>query len=340
MPDLTQAPWLRRILRSGGTRSSFVRMLAVTALIFVVFSLAAPSVFLSGDNFQFIALAAPEIAVIALAMSLTMLTAGIDLSVVTVSNLSAIVAARVMIDGGGGPGAIVAGVLTAMVVALACGAVNAVLIARLEVPPILATLGSSQLFAGIALVVSQGTVIKGLPVAFTQFALTTVAGIPVIFVIMLVLAVLVAVLVERTPLGVRMRLVGANPHAADYSGIRRVVVLSSTYLISSGLAGVAGLIISSRASGANSQYGASYVLLAIVIAVLAGVDPDGGYITVPGVVIAVLALQMLGTGLHAIQDSSHVVNIAQGLLLIVMVLLNTWWPTLREHLRLRKEVAQ
>lgn len=339
MPALSELPVLGKMFRSGGTRSSFVRMIVVTVLIFTVFSVAAPTIFLSAENFQFIALASPEIAVIALAMSLTMLTAGIDLSVVAISNLSAIVAARVMIGMGGGPDAVLVGVLVALLVALACGLVNALLVARIGVPPILATLGSSQLFAGLALVVSEGTVIKGLPPMFTQFALTTVAGIPVIFVLMLLVAVAVGILVERTKLGFRMRLVGANPKAADYSGIRRARVLAATYLISSGLAGVAGLIISSRASGANSQYGASYVLLAIVIAVLAGVDPDGGYVTVAGVVIAVLALQMMGTGLLAVQDSSHIVNIAQGLLLIGMVLLNTWSPSLQERFSRRREVT-
>ncbi|WP_168582732.1 ABC transporter permease [Gephyromycinifex aptenodytis] len=317
------------LLRRMGARASFVRLIVVTALIFLTFSVLSPGVFLSGANFQYIFLAAPELAILALAISLAMLTGGIDLSVVAISNLSAIMAAHVMI----GTGSVGLGVLSALATAGACGLVNAFFIAGVGVPPILATLGTSQLFAGLALVATGGTVLKGLPTSFTAIALATFAGIPVIFWIMLVLALAVGVLVAATTLGFRMRLVGANPRAADYTGIRRARVLAATYLISSGLAGVAGLVISARATGANSQYGASYVLLAIVVAVLAGVNPDGGYITVAGVVIAVLALQMLSTGLLAVQNSAHIVNIAQGLLLVLMVLLNTWGAPLGDRLR-------
>jgi len=98
--------------------------------------------------------------------------------------------------------------------------------------------------------------------------------------------------------------------------------------MSGALGGVAGLIISARAGGANSDYGSSYVLLAVVIAVLAGVDPEGGYLTVAGVVIAAIAMQLLGAGLLSLSVSSHVVNICQGLLLVTMVLLNTWGTAL------------
>lgn len=333
MPDFTSA---RRLMRTMGGRASFGRLVFVTAVIFVVFSLVNPGVFLSGANFQYIFLSAPELALLSLAISLTMLTAGIDLSVVGTSNVAAIVAAKIMIAQG--PSSVSLAVLAALVVGIACGLLNAVLVAGLRVPPILATLGTQQLFSGLALAISGGSVIMGLPQSFTNVALTTVAGIPLIFELMLIIAVIVALIVTRTPLGLQMRLIGANPRAAAYSGIRSARVLVMTYAMSGLLAGIAGLIISSRASGANSQYGASYVLLAIVVAVLAGVNPDGGYMTVAGVIISVIALQMLATGLLSIQNSPHIVNIAQGLLLILMVAWNTWGSTLSRRLRPRAGV--
>lgn len=322
-------PSPRALLHRMGGRASFTRLVLVTAAIFMTFALVSPGVFLSGANFQYIFLAAPELTLLSLAMSLAMLTAGIDLSVVGISNVSAIVAAQMMLSGK----PVGLAIVVALVVAAACGLLNGALIAGLRVPPILATLGTQQLFSGLALVISGGTVLMGLPKSFTDVALTTVAGIPLIFEIMIVVALLVAVLVGSTALGTRMRLVGANPKAADYSGISSAKVLLTTYVITGVLAGAAGLIISSRASGANSQYGTSYILLAIVVAVLAGVNPDGGYMTVAGVVISVLALEMLATGLLALQDSPHVVTIAQGLLLIVMVLWNTWGTRLAPRRR-------
>jgi simple sugar transport system permease protein len=332
------------IVKLLGTRGSFLRLLAVSALIVIVFGALNPGVYLSGSNLQYIALATPELAILSLAIAIAMLTAGIDLSVVGIAKLSAIVAAQVLVASDGSPTWLLLGCAAGLATALGCGLVNGVLVARFNVPPILATLGTSQLFLGLALVISGGTVIKGLPSSFTDLALVTVAGIPLIFLIMLLLAGAVAVLVSRTALGFRMRLVGANPVAADYSGIRRQRVLVQAYVISGALAGVAGLIISARASGANSQYGLSYILLAIVVAVLAGVNPEGGYITVFGVVIAALAMQFLATGLLSQGVSSHLVNVAQGLLLIMMMLLSNrvvpWWSERRNRWRHQAPVSK
>lgn len=320
MPDR-----FRALLLAMGSRASFVRLLVVAVAIVVLFGILNPSVFLSGQNLQYVELASPEVAILSLAMALTMLTAGIDLSVVAIANLSGVVAALIMTDGSGSTGL---AVLAAIGTASVCGAVNGLLVGFKHVPPILATLATGQLFSGLALVASNGTVVKGLPEDFTEIALVTVAGIPLIFWIMLIVAVVIGVVVAKTPLGFWMRLVGANPTAADFSGIRRARVLLATYVMSGALGGIAGLIISARAGGANSDYGASYVLLAVVIAVLAGVDPDGGYLTVAGVVIAAIAMQLLGAGLLSLNVSSHVVSICQGLLLVTMVLLNTWGTAL------------
>ncbi|WP_216409087.1 ABC transporter permease [Arcanobacterium phocae] len=317
-----------KLLKMMGSKRSFVRLVTVTLGIFLLFSILSPSVFLSGANFQFILLASPELVLLAMAISVTMLTAGIDLSVVGISNVSAIVAAQIMISSGSEYSVPLAMAVAVSVGAL-CGLFNAALIAGLNVPPILATLGTQQLFSGIGLVLSGGSILTGLPENFTNIALINIAGIPLIFLLMGAVAVAVGVLVSKTKLGFQMRMVGANPTAADYSGINRAKVLVLTYLTSGVLAGIAGLIISSRASGANSQYGTTYILLAIVVAVLAGVDPEGGYISVAGVVIAVLTLQMLSTGLLSVQNSPHIVNIMQGALLIFIVALNAWEPRLR-----------
>lgn len=323
------------LLRQMGGRSSFLRVVVVAAAIFVVFSVLNPAVFLAPSNLQYIALSTPEIALLSMAISLTMLTGGIDLSVVGIANLSAIVCALVLSGSRGDPLTLSLGVGAAFATALTCGLINGLLIAFVKIPPILATLGTQQLFLGLALIACGGTVIKGLPATFTGFALATLAGIPLSFIVMLLAGSVLALLTAKTTLGFQMRLIGANSTAAIFSGIRVHRVLIQAYVISGALAGVAGLIISSRATGANSQYGLSYVLLGIVVAVMAGVDPDGGYITVVGVVIAALAIQALGAGLVSLNVSSHLINVAQGLLLITMMLLNTrvgpWLETQRSQ---------
>lgn len=331
-PGADKAEPIRRVLLSMGTRASFVRLVATTVLIVLLFGILEPSVFLSASNLQFLALSTPELALLSLAIALTMLTGGIDLSVVAVANLAGITGALVMTGHEGSVGRVSAGCLVALMTAGLCGLINGWVVSTLRVTPILATLGSSQLFAGIGLGISGGTVVKGLPAAFSAFATTTVAGVPLIFIVMLMIAGLTACLAARTRAGFRMRLLGANPSAARLSGFRNGRVLVLTYVCSSLIAGVAGVIISSRASGADSDYGNSYVLLGIVVAVLAGVRPEGGYLTVAGVVIAALAMQMLSTGLLGMQVDSHVVNIAQGGLLIGMMALNHYADLLRQTL--------
>jgi simple sugar transport system permease protein len=313
---------MRSLLRTMGSRGSFVRLIAITLVILVVFSILRPAVFLSASNLQFLALATPELALLSLAIALTMLTGGIDLSVVAIANVAGVVSALVMVSTDGSVGSVLAACALGMIAAGMCGLVNAFLIAFLKVTPILATLGTSQLFGGFALVLTQGTVIKGLPDAFTAIATSTLLGIPVIFIVMILIAACVGLLLSRTALGFRMRMLGANPVAARFSGFANGRLLVATYVFSAFLSGIAGLVISSRASGANSDYGTSYILLGIVVAVLAGVNPEGGYMTVAGVVIATLTLQLLSTGLLGINVSSHVVNIAQGILLIAMMALN------------------
>lgn len=327
------------LLRLMGTRSSFVRLIVITAVIVVVFSTLRPTVFLSASNLQFLGLATPELAILSLAIALTMLTGGIDLSVVAIANVAGVTSALMLTGRSDEPGLVLAASALGLVAATACGLINGVIVAYLRVTPILATLGTWQLFAGIALVLTGGTVIKGLPDSFTSVATATVAGIPVIFLLMLVVAAVLALMLTRTSLGFRMRMLGANEVAAKFSGFKNTRILVITYAISGLLAGVAGLMISSRASGANSDYGTSYILLGIVVAVLAGVDPYGGYMTVAGVVIATLTLQLLSTGLLGLNISAHIVNIAQGSLLIGMMALNFYGGSLARHSRRLWRVA-
>lgn len=327
---------MQQMLGVMGSRASFTRLITITALIVIFFSIAAPDVFLSSSNLTFLALSVPELTLLSLAIAVAMLTGGIDLSVVAIANMAGIVAALTMRGSSGGFLDVAIAVIAGMLAAVVCGILNGVIIASLRVTPILATLGTSQLIAGAGLVLSNGSVITGLPDQFSAIATATVAGIPLIFILMILAAIVIALIVTRTSLGMRMRLLGANSTAAKFAGIKVGRVTVATYVISAALSGLAGLIITSRASGANSEYGASYLLLAIVVAVLAGVNADGGYITVAGVVIAALALQLLSTGLLGLQISAYIVNIAQGLLLILMMTLNHYGDRIASKLRPRR----
>ncbi len=307
---------------------SLSRLALLVVLLLVSFSLASPN-FLTVLNFQSMGFQVAEIGILSLAITLSMLTGGIDLSIVSTANLCAITTAK-MFAATGAAGAtgskgtllMVLCVVAGMAVGTVGGVLNGLLVTRVGITPILATLGTLQLYNGIAIIWTGGAALYGFPDAFLNLGSFYVARIPIPVVILVVAALGTAVFVNRTGLGLRLRLVGANPTAASYSGLNNNRVLMSTYVASALLASIAGIVISARSASANADYGASYVLLAIVIAVLGGVNPMGGYGTVTGVVLAAFALQFVASGLNMLGANQFLYNVAQGIILIGAMALN------------------
>ncbi|WP_223158885.1 ABC transporter permease [Microcella alkalica] len=314
------------IARASANRKTG-RMVVALLLAFSIFAIANPRVFLNPLNLQNIGVTAPEIGIIAIAMMLAMLTGGIDLSLVAIANLSAITVVSLYSGIAANDPAlaesltvpiIVAGVL----VGIGCGMLNGVLVSVIGITPILATLGTMQILNGIAIVTTGGSTLYGAPESLASFGRSGLGPVPVLFVVFLVVAVLVALLVSTTPLGRKIQLEGANPVAARYSGISSRSVLMSTYTIGGALAGVAGVLFLARNPTASADYGASYVLLVIVIAVLGGTNPNGGFASVAGVVLATLTLQIVSSGFTALRLSSYEYAIAQGVILIAVMVLD------------------
>jgi simple sugar transport system permease protein len=284
----------------------------------------------------------PEIALLALGVMLAMLTAGIDLSVVSISNLAALSTSYLLVtqvgEGGGNVYFwIVVSILIGMFVGLLAGFANGAIIAGIGVTPILATLATLTLYNGIAVGLRNGQSITGLPEEFVAIGNGSLFGVPMPMVILLVAAIGVAIYINRTGLGMQSVLVGANETAANYSAIGVKKVLYMTYTLSGGLSALAGLIIASRSASANPDYGASYVLLAIVIVVLGGVNPYGGFGTVTGVILATVVLQMVASGFNALRFSQFFYQLAQGFVLIAVMVLNTYLD--RRRLKAKKDKA-
>jgi simple sugar transport system permease protein len=328
--DAVDSRWAELVSRVHVARTTR-RMLALVVISFALFAAMAPHVFLSAINLQNIALATPEIGVLAIAVMLAMLTGGIDLSLVAIANLSAITMSTmyttlVATDPARAESMMPVIVLAGVLVGLAAGAVNGVLVSVVGITPILATLGTMQIYNGIAVAWTGGTTLYGAPSALTSVGTSTLAGIPVLFLAFVLVAAGVGALLNRTPLGLKVRLQGANPTAAHYSGIRGRSVLMRTYLLAGLLGGIAGVLFLARNPTASADYGASYVLLIIVIAVLGGTNPNGGYATVLGVVLAALTLQIVSSGFTAVRLSAYEYAIAQGVILVaVMVLDQVRW---------------
>lgn len=304
------------------------RMAVLLICTFAFFAALKPSVFLNPLNLQNIGVATPEIGLLALAVMVAMLTGGIDLSVVAIANATAITISTLytMFSSGGenatGPLTTVLIVLAALLVALVLGVFNGILVSIVGITPILATLATWQVYNGLALVWTGGVTISGAPPGLVSMGSATVAGVPVLMVIFVVVAAVLAVIINRTPLGKKIQLQGSNPVATRYSGINTRSTLMLTYIVSGMLAGIAGVLFISRNPSASADYGASYILLAIVIVVLGGTNPNGGFATVLGVVLAALTLQVVSSGFTALRLSAYEYAIAQGVILIAVMILD------------------
>jgi simple sugar transport system permease protein len=265
----------------------------------------------------------PEYGLLSLANMLAMITGGFDLSVVSIAILSGVVAgvilshyAAIALPVGI---TIVLAVVAAMVVALLCGAVNGILIAYAGVPAIIATLGTNALFIGIAIIITKGAGIIGFPNAFLFIGNGNILGIPTQFLIFIVAALLVGLLLTKTSQGLSMYLLGSNPLVARFSGIKNELVLVKTYLASSALCAVSAIIIISGVDSVRPGYGAQYLLLSVLIVVVGGTDPKGGFGTVLGVVLAIFVVQVLQSGLNILGFSAFFMQTAWGLLLLLLV---------------------
>jgi len=317
------------------------QLLAITIGTLLVFSILSPNIFFSPNNFKSMSYQVPEIAILSIAVMLSMLTGGIDLSIVSISNAAALVAAYVMRSKSDTTGTeslmwILIACVLGIIVGLIAGGINSILIAKLDVTPILATLATMTLFNGIAIGMTDGVSVSGLPEQFMRVGNGTFFGIPTPFVLMVIIAVAVGLWINKTTLGLKIFLVGTNRKAAQYSVMGDRKVIAWVYLASGFLSALAGLIIASRTSAASPDFGSSYILLAIVIVVLGGFNPMGGFGTVTGVILATVVLQMVSSGFNALRFSQFLYLAAQGGVLIFVMILNV----VLENRRVNKSISK
>lgn len=243
------------------------------------------------------------------------ITAGsgnIDLSIAYVMTFGGFVGLRVM---GGDNGSLVPGVLAAAACGLVAGAVNAIAIQVVRVPPIVATLSVGfVLLSGSQVLAHQGSFAPS--PALAGFTSARVIGIPWIVVVGVLAAVLAALLLHRTAYGRRLQATGQSEPAATLAGIRTGRVSGSTYLISGAAAGVAGVLLASYAGGASVDIASTYQLGSIIVVVLGGSLIAGGVSNVSGVWGAALFLTLLVTMLNVLHVSTAWQFVVEGLLII------------------------
>ncbi|MGA0889319.1 MAG: ABC transporter permease, partial [bacterium] len=299
------------------------RLAIIAVVVFALMGILSPERFLSEQNLTSMAFQFPEFAILALAITLVMMTGGIDLSVVGIANLSAVVAALILTEFAGPDLPLQASLLwlgfalgASLLIGAMVGLLNGTLVAFLGLPPILATLGSGLVFTGFAIALTGGSAVMGFPEVVAWIGNSQMLGLPTPLLIFIMLAVALHFLMTRTAFGIRISMFGTNPLAALYAAVDVKGMLLKVYMLSGLFASVAGMVIMSRANSAKADYGSSYLLLSVLIAVLGGVNPYGGYGRVVGVVLAVLSMQFLSSGLNMLQVSNFARELIWGALLL------------------------
>lgn len=295
------------------------------ALLATVLSRGA---FMSVDNWQSMATQLPELGLLGLCILITMVSGsgGIDLSVVATANLAAITAG--LLSRGRYPDPDAANLpftltflAVALLVGLACGLINGVLVSRFRFAPILATLGTSLAFQGVGYALTGGSAVIGFSTGIQNLGLGTLGPVPVPLIIYLAVAGLLAWVLNNTSYGLRLYLMGTSSKAAHFAGIDNGRVLLTTYALAGTLAAVSGIIFGARANSIKVDYGSSYLLIAILIAVMGGVNPAGGAGRVIGLVLATTALQFLSSSLNLLGLSNFLKDFTWGLLLLLSIAL-------------------
>lgn len=316
------------------------RLVFMTVIWLVFMAITKFDKFYTIANFQTIAGKFPEFGIMSLGAMLCMITGGIDLSSVGVANLTSILMALYMRsragESGHVSGVIVLEVLVfAAVIGCAAGALNGVLISKIHIPPILATLGVNQLLTGIALVVTNGKAVSDIPIDYSaiinQKLLKVVPGkrgtvqglIPVQLLFFVAAALLVWFLLARTSYGKKLYLMGTSENVARFSGLKVDQLLIKTYALSGILAALGGMIMLANYNSARSDYGSVYTLQCILIVVLGGVSPTGGKGRISGVMLSIILLSLLEAGINRFpQISSYYITLIWGAVLLLVMVLN------------------
>lgn len=313
-----------------GRKQYIVALLGLGILLFAILSLLAPSTYPTLGNMTSMMHQMAPIGMLALCVCLTFLIGGIDLSIVAVANSAAITAAltiNALEPAIGAIGASLIGVVACLTVGLVAGLINGTLVSRLRVHPIPITLGTLALFTGISTGITGGSTQYGNGRLSFLGGGTTVLGVPMSFVIFVLVVVVLSFVSLRTRFGFRMYSVGASEKVSRFARIDVERIQIRTYILSGLIAATAGLVMFASTNAANVSFGATtYLIQAILVAVLAGVNPYGGRGRIALVVLGAIVMQQVQTGINMSlgrwEGASFAAEFGWGVLLIAILGIN------------------
>ena len=296
-------------------------VLLALVLLCVVLSVVTGGRFLRVNNLMNVLDQTAFNAMLAIGMLLCLITAGIDLSVGANAIFCSCVGGMLVLRG-------VENSAIILIIMIACGTavglVNGLLLTRLHLPhPFVSTLGMKNFLWGAALLVTGSSMVSGFPDGVMWLASTSIGGVKISFILVVILYIIMHVLLTRTSLGRSIFCVGGNPEAARLSGIHSDNVLTFCYTLSGFCAALGGIITVGRTSICNGADAVNpYDTDAIAACILGGASFMGGKGTMLGTMLGALIIGTLRNGFTLMAASSAIQNMVLGLVIIVAVLID------------------
>jgi len=309
-PEKLRALPFKFNLRDAGTLIGLL-------IIIITFSFLSP-VFFTIPNLLNILQQSSINALIALGMTLVIISGGIDLSVGPAAALSAVLGATMMVAGVPVPLAI----LATLGIGAICGVFSGSLVAYAGLQPFIVTLGGLSLFRAIALIYTGGNPVFGIPTEFRSLINSEIFGIPTPIVIVAVIALVLWTVMNKTPLGEYILAVGGNEEAARVAGVPVKRTKVTVFVISGTLASLASLILIGRLGAAEPTIGDLWELDAIAAAAIGGASLMGGKGSVVGTIIGAIILGALRNGLTLLNIQAFYQLLATGLIIIIAMLID------------------
>jgi rhamnose transport system permease protein len=305
-----------------------VGLVIIELVVFSIIGLTTHNNFCSWNNFFEVLRLSVELGLLALAMTLIIVTGGIDLSVGSLLGLSAIVMGMLWRDAGL---PLWAAALAAIVFGALAGGLNALLITRLRIPPLIVTLGTFSLFRGLAEGITGGAKnYTGFPGSFIFLGQGRLGPLPTQVPILILAAIGFWILLHRSTVGRALSAIGYSPDGARYAGIPVSRRTGLTYVLAGVASAVAAIIYTAHWGQAKADAGTGYELEAITAVVLGGTSIFGGRGSVPGTLMGLFAIALLKNGLGLAALPRELSAILTGVLLVVAIGLD-WRPSSQAH---------
>jgi ribose transport system permease protein len=312
-PPSTSTRLLRKLAESPEAG-----VIIACVVVFVLIAFNAPT-YSSVGNLQVMGRDLAQVGILAIGESLVILTGGIDLSVGALAGLAGILAAWFNVrEGMPAPAAI----LLTVVICAAVGFWHGTVITRLNVPPFVITLVTFTAAQGLALAITSGAPINGIDPIFSNLSSYYIERIPVPALFFIGAALVAWFVLERTYVGRQIYAVGGNKEAARLAGIPTARRITSTYIASSVLAAIVGMLVVGRMNVADPSVGPGWELVAIAAAVVGGVSLFGGEGRIAGIAAGAILLEFIANGLLALHVSPYYQQVVQGGVLGVAILLD------------------